>query len=362
MQSVEELITTVTDEITTHQSTQYDRTIELDWIFPVFVNISLTIANFWFLFSLIHYGIKHKMWQQTRNHTDVLNTGLVYASVIGCAVACNIRLVTSFAQINIGFSNVENELCKTFAAVSSMSYGIEHLFVSIFLWSRQRSFFENRLLNFNYSRPVKYFSTYVIVFIVGFITFAFVYAQANIFYTSSEQGCILSVYKPQIEFLLLPILAVMFYNVALLGLLFYALTRAKSFQEREPASSTQLQNQHFQDTNSSRNTINTTTNVNISYDSINFNSAKNTSSTENYRPRHKSASNLITAILQKTLLFAILSICIDVLIHLFNAFLSCPNSHRRIFIMSFDIATFFNLILVLLSFAARKEMMMSPCR
>jgi len=262
MQS-EELISTVTNGNTTQQSIAYDRTAELDWIFPVLVNITLIFLHIWFLISLVHYGIKNKMWQQMRNKSDVLSTGLVYGSVIGCALMCVFRLATSLVLMNIGFSKVENGLCDIFVAASNVSYGIVHLFVALFLWSRQRSFFANKLLNFNYSRPIRYFSSYVIIFIAGFGTFALVYFSSNSPYTSSGQGCVPSEHELRTGFLLLPILAVMFYNVSLLGLLFYALTRAKSFQKREIDSSTSWQQQKVQDTGYSENKINTT----ITYDS-----------------------------------------------------------------------------------------------
>jgi len=110
MQTIQSF-STIYDENTTQQNIPFDRTTELDWIFPVLVITTLIIVYFWFLFSLIHYGIKHKMWRQTRNKSDVLNTGLVYGSVIGCAVACIFRLVISLILLNIGFTNVENGLC-----------------------------------------------------------------------------------------------------------------------------------------------------------------------------------------------------------------------------------------------------------
>jgi len=121
MQSEKEFISTMTVENTTQQSISYDRTTQLDWIFPVHVNITLMVVNFWLLIFLIHYGIKN-MWWRTRNKSDVLNAVLVYNSVIGCGVACIVRLVTSFVLMNIGFSNVESWLCDLFVAVTSISY------------------------------------------------------------------------------------------------------------------------------------------------------------------------------------------------------------------------------------------------
>jgi len=168
MQLKEEIILTSGTGNETTTSVLYNRVEELDWIFPVLVNITLMIVHFWLLFSLIHYGIKNKMWRGTRNKSEALNTGLVYNSVVGCATACIFRLMMSLVYMNIGFSNVENEFCAQFGDAANASIVIVHFFVALFLWSRQRSFFCNDLLNINYGRPVKYFSSMIIVFIFGF--------------------------------------------------------------------------------------------------------------------------------------------------------------------------------------------------
>jgi len=363
MQS-EEFISTLTIGNSTQQSIPYDYTTELDWIFPVLVNIILMVVHFWFLISLIHYGIKNKMWRQTRNKSDVLNTRLVYGSVIGCAVACIIRLVITLVRYNIGFSTVENGLCDKFVAAATVSYTIVHLFVVLFLWSRQRSFFANRLLNFNYSRPIKYFSSYVIVFIFALIIFSLVYYNANNSYISSGQGCVLSEeHEVQIAVFLVPILSAMFYNISLLGLLFYALTSAKSFQKREAASRTQWQQQQSPNKSSSVYTINTTISSSSKCGSNTFHSEnRKTPSTKNSRSRRKTTSNIVTAILQRTLIFAVVSILVDVLLQLINTFVLNPINHRRFVNMGIDVATFFNLIFVILSFATGKDMMTSPCK
>jgi len=298
------------------------------------------------------------MWRQARNKCDVLNTGLVYNSVIGCAVACIIRLVISLVRMNIGFSNDENELCNQVVVASIASYTIVHLFVVIFLWSRQRSFFANKLLNFNYSRPIRYFSSYVIIFIVPLVIFSVSYYSANTLYTSDGQGCIQSAeHEVQFGVILVPILSAMFYNVSLFGLFFYTLTHAKSFQRRE-AAARRRQYQQFEDTTSSGEKINKTICSNIKHESSSFDFKTLPTSTS----RHKSTSNAITSILQRTLIFAIISIFVDVLLQLINTFVLSPNSHRRIVNMGLDLATFLNLIFVILSFAARKDMITSPCK
>jgi len=243
-------LTTVSTIENATQSILYDRTLKLDWIFPVLVNIILMVVHFWFLISLIHYGIKYKKCQNTRRKSDVLNTGLVYVSVIGCAVACIFRLIISLTVMNIGFSSIKSRICDQFGDAASASYGIVHLFVALFLWSRQRSFFVNKLLNFNYSRPIRYFSSYVIVFIFIFGLFATEYFCVNISSTSSRQGCIRSEFKASIHIFIIIAIAILFYNVSLLGLLSYALTRAKSFQKREIATSIRLQQWKFQNSNS----------------------------------------------------------------------------------------------------------------
>jgi len=338
---VRELTSDTTIEIKDQQSTSYNRTTELDWIFPVIVNITLIVTHVWLLISLIHYGIKNKKWQQKRNKSEDLSTGLVYNSVVGCAVACILRLVVNLVLMNIGFSDSDNGLCDKLTTASSVSYGIVHLFVALFLWSRQRYFFANNFLQINYSRPIKCFSSAVIVFILGLGIYAASYFCINMSYSSRRHGCVLLEYEEHIQILLIPALAVMFYNVTLLGLLFYALTRAKSFSKKIIADVKQSRQENAQDKSSSIYTITTST-------------CKSDCQT--------SISNRIKAILRRTMVFAIFSIFIDLFLHVFIRFLLDPNDHFRFAILSSDIASFFNLLFVILSFDARKKMMTSPCK
>jgi len=353
--------TTFTTQNSTHQNLSYNHTTELDWIFPMVVNVMLMVVHFWLIISLMHYGIKNKKWQKTGRKSDVLNCGLVYASVIGCAIAGIFRLVMNLLLMNIGFSIVENGLCSNFFYASSAAYGVVHLFIALFLWSRQRSFFANKLLNFNYSRPVRYFSSYVIAFILGFGVFALVYNRFDLTYVSSRLGCVRTDYEVSVTVAITPALVVIFYNVALLGLLTYALTRANSFQKKEIGIGMHLQQQEFQESSDSKSTVNTSIGDAFQHDSKEIICAAKPTSTVQ-RSRQQKPSSKIIAILRRTLFFAVLSILVDASLQILIKYIPDPNLNRRITNMCVDIATLINLLLVILSFTARKEMMTSPCK
>ena len=337
----------------------YSYTTELDWIFPVVVNVTLMVLDFWLLISLIHYGIKNKKWSKAKKcSSDVLNSGLIYGSVIGCAVACMTRFFTSLLLSNLGYSNsnFESGICDQLADAVHSSYAFVHFFVALFLWSRQQAFFANRLLNFNYNKVIKYFSFVIIFIIIAFGIAALALTSGAKFYISSSIGCVLRPgYEVQVTTWLTPIIGVAFYNVVLLGLLSYALFYAQSFKEKK--SSANLQQQKFKT-------------INYKISTISSKDDEHTSTTlecgselkPKNRPHRKNCfSNKIKVILKKTLIFAVLSILIDVIVQLTANFAVDRKSHRRLSNMAFDIASFFNMLLVILSFNKYKEMMTSPC-
>ena len=354
---MKEINTNVVNSNVTQENVSYSYTIELDWIFPVVVNVALMVLDFWLLISLIHYGITNKKWSKPNKYSsDVLSNGLMYGCIIGCAVTCMIRFVTSLLLLNLGYSNFESGTCDQLEDAAYSSYALVHFFVALFLWSRQQAFFAHRLLNFNYSKLMKYFSFVIIVFITAYGIFVVALNSAPKFYTSSSMGCVLRPgYEVHIATWLTPIIAVAFYNVVLLGLLSYGLFYAQAFQEKR--STANLQQQKFKAINCKIITSRKSDEELASTTSESSSKLKSKSSPH----RQNYASNKIKVILKKTLIFAVLSILVDIMLQLTINLAIDRKSHRRLSNMAFDIASFFNLLLVILSFNKYKEMMTSPC-
>ena len=349
--------TNVFNSNVTQENISYNYKTELDWIFPVVVNVTLMVLNFWLLISLIHYGITNRKWSKPNKYSyDVLNNGLIYGSVMGCAIACLIRFATSLLLSNLGYSNFESGVCDQLEDAVYSSYALVHFFVALFLWSRQQAFFANRLLNFNYNKLIKYFSFVIIVVIIAYGIFVVALNSAPKFYISSSMGCVLRPgYEVQVATWLTPIIGVAFYNVALLGLFSYALFYAQAFQEKK--STANLQEQKLKTINCKVITNPNRDDLHVSPSSECGSKLKSKSSPH----RQNYASNKIRVILKKTLIFAVLSILVDIVLQLTVNLAIDRKSHRRLSNMAFDIASFFNLLLVILSFNKYKEMMTSPC-
>jgi len=327
---------TRTSAITT--STKNDFTQELDWILPVVITILLLIVTFYIFLSLIHYGIKTKKWSKNlSSETDVLNAGLIYSSVIACAVFCIIRFCISLAFISIGFSDNSNNLCdKTGDALNTM-YSFVIGSVALFLWFRQRAFYANRLLNVNYSRIMNFFSYFsiILIFVPGLCLTVF--NSLPISYASSIVGCVTQPNSTlRTNFWIAVLVFILLFYSILLGLLIYALNHIRS-------STNISQNNNL---SNEENTVAATT--------VAENKSLCHSCYESFSKKHNKDKKKI--ILQRTLVFAVISILCDVFLQLSINFLFDPHGHRRVTTTLFNINSFINLTLVILSFSSYKSM------
>jgi len=356
---------------TTVFSIPYDRTIELDWILPVTVNIGLTVVTFWIFFSLIHYGIKNKKWRYSKHRSEVLNSGLIYGSVVVCAFSCIVRYVVSLLLMNVGFSEERNDLCDSLADAAYISYAFVLCFVALFLWLRQRSFYSHRLLNVNYSKEIKITSCVVFAFILGYGIFATVLNTHPHDYKGSKIGCIRRIEENQMKNWIAAAVGVAFYNLVLFGLFSYALTHIKAIQKAETIRKlAQARAQEKQQVHQKPLPLGAIIYKHNLNETITESQLDSTLKEDDCKQipgiRHKrekmSTSNKIKNILQKTLLFATISIVIDVFLQVFANYIANPDSHRRITNMIFDISAFLNLLFVIFSFAAYKQMLFSPCK
>ena len=125
--NMSEISANVFNSNVTQENILYNYKTELDWIFPVVVNVTLMVLDFWLLISLIHYGITNKKWSKANKYSsDVLNNGLIYGSVIGCAIACLIRFVTNLLLLNLGYSNFESGICDQLVDAVYSFYALVH--------------------------------------------------------------------------------------------------------------------------------------------------------------------------------------------------------------------------------------------
>ena len=330
---------------------------QFDWIFPVASNVVLSVATTWILISLIHFGIKTGKWRKSRSKVDVLNAGFVYSSVVMCGFMCLFRYVISLVFMNIGFQKNEDELCDSIADAAYCSYAFVLCFVALFLWFRQRAFYSNSLLNVNYNKLVSFFSFASIIFILAYGLFVIALNTAPNSYSSSTDGCTLKPDRGIVAgYWISVIVGVAFYNLVLWGLLIYALTHVRSFQKatkRTPSTNT---DSPTRDSSCINNQDKEQSEKEHRPESTDLESQNN-----HFRSRRKHSSMKIKIILQKTLIFGIISILSDIFIQIFANFIVNPDGHRRFTYMLFDINAFLNLLFLVFSFVSYKEMLTSPC-
>jgi len=231
-------------------------------------------------------------------------------------------------------------------------------FVYFFLWSRQRAFFANHLLNVHYNRIIKILSYSFIVLIFGYTIFTMCYNSIPELYMSDRTGCLQRDINFGLEVYIIVGFGVTFSNFCLFGLFVYALTHIQSNQERKTLKSQRKTGKEtIKLTKTNTASLSTDLQGNSSNEHIKIQSPKQIKSV-----RKKSSSGKITYILKKTLILAIISILVDVLLQVFVGFVIDTKGHRRVSNMVGDIAAFLNFFLILLSFTNYKEMMTSLCR
>ena len=335
-------------------------TLQYDWVIPVAINIILTVITLWMLISLVHYGIKTGKWKPKQaTNSDNLNAGLVYTSVIICGVTCLVRYNISMLYMNIGFGNGFHKLCDSTADAAVLSYALVLFSVYLFLWFRQRVFYTTYIVRSAFSRIFAFFSTASIgiIFVAG--VGAAVLNIMPINHKSSQDGCI---YVPdesqRMCYWISVAVAVCLGQAVLLGLFVYPLQRI--FNLCRPSyrtlscltilKSDPLKAQPFKTT---LNTITEETSTapqrgnSVIKLSVSF---------------RRTTINLVSSILRRTLIFAIFSLSIDIFSLVFSNYIVQTHGHRRFPSMIYDVNSFLNLLLVVLSFVQYKEMMTSPCR
>ena len=345
-------------------SSRESRFERLDWILPMATHVLLILIIIWLFISLIHYGLKTKRWcTSQRCKSEKMNSGLVYASVIACAFFCVVFLSANIAYINVGFAPGADEICDLMSDAVSVFYGLILICVMTFLWLRQRVFYDNFLLNLEYGRCLRIFSSVCIILILipGIASLVLNTLPNDSF--GSLQGCI---YMPDDQ------LRVVYWVSVVLVLVFGQLTMQVLFgYALKKTSGESLTNGCFwccyEQPNVKRRHLSSSSKSSTSK-IRNMNHSSSTDSTISYHSKTVSTTSLpqkdqalaVQHILWKTLVFAILSTISDVLAQIVIHYLPQPENHRRISATVVAVNSFLNLLFLILSFATYKEILLSP--
>ena len=333
------------------------------WLLPVTITTAMVLITTWILISLIHFGIKSGKWRKTQSKSEVLNSGLVYTSLVLCAFACLFRYGSSLTAMSVGFNDYDHALCNAAGDLAYLSYALVLGFVALFLWFRQRAFYSNSLLNVNYNKIIKFFSAISIICIIGYGLAAVILITPLNIVEASLDGCVFTGNSNMnSSYWLSTIIGIVFYNTTLLGLLIYALTHASTFQKFQKARDKARKEQGINSQAEKRfSKISTDRLMPSSEDSQQTNlSSSETNFRSKPRQQGMSSSNKIKVILQKTLIFCILSILCDVLLQIYSNFIVKPYEQRRFVYMLYDVNALLNLLYLIFSFVSYKEMLTSP--
>ena len=341
---------------------------EIDWVIPIAINTLLIAATFWILISLIHYGVRTGKWRQTEtSQSEKLNTGMVYSSLILCAIMCICRYVVAYVHMSVGFVEGEDELCDSLSDATSCFYMFILLTTALFLWLRQRIFYTNSMLNVNYTRCVKFFSCSSILVIVLFGIAVLIFSTIHDDHPWSPEGC---TYKPddslRIYYWIAIVVAVGFGQVSLMSLFVHALRKT-----RVPASNISFVKKQRKNSEFSKSVDTEVEQLNMSVAPGGKDYKKTTKPQVNHNhsvvkkskklPNSKPSVDVVTVILRKTFFFAIASLLADILIQVFSLFISTPGSHRRTVTTLFSVNAFLNLLFLIFSFVQYKQLLFSPC-
>ena len=188
----------------------------LDWIIPTSLNILWFSLSTWILFSLIHYGIKTKRWKRNQSRGAYqFNSRWVYAVAVTSAFVSNLKFVVTQISYNVGFGEHEARSCEIINDLQFFMYSLS-LFVNLsFIWSRQRTFYVNKMLKVQYSKCLRFVSAISIVLLLTSGVMISVATMLPISYSSTPGGCI---YKPATE------VTVIWFSITAIGVIVIAVS------------------------------------------------------------------------------------------------------------------------------------------
>ncbi|CAK8694227.1 unnamed protein product [Clavelina lepadiformis] len=173
------------------ESEPYIRWKHADWLIAEVINSLLILSTLWIIFSLIHFGIKHKKWSKNQTgNADKLTGGIVYTLTVVCAILALVRFIVDQFAFNIGIGIGFDKECEVLADAVLVLYFLVISAVYAFLWLRQRIFYANNMLFVNVGIFLKVLSSssYVILFLAGLAGLLLTTIPVN--HPSSPEGCV----------------------------------------------------------------------------------------------------------------------------------------------------------------------------
>ena len=346
-------------------SNLYLRYTEPDWIVPITINSFMIVITVWILSSLFHYGIKTGKWRSLGRESaaDLLNKGAVYTSVIVCGVSTLFYHIVAGVYLNTGFdeSNFSHKLCDTMADLCYIAYAVVLFSVALFLWLRQRAFYNNPMISVHYSKFAKIVSLVsfgVILFGgIGILVF-------NIYPSDHKSSVVGCVYVPDANlkfayWLSVTALVILAQGV-LVGLFVYALKmiRKPGFKASSSCDPDEVSGKSTIADESEVQGSRVTTSTKISKANSSKSFRKPLSSTSS----STSNKDRIRAIILKTFIFAIISTLMDVFTQIVIGYITKPHDHRRYVVTMVSTSALFNFLFVILSFNSYRSMLISPCK
>ena len=347
-------------EPTSHEEAgSRDRTLRVDWLVPITVNIILIVMTTLILVSLVRYGVTSGKWRgQPVSQADRLNAGVVYTFLIVCAVMCIARFLVNQLYMNVGFHSDEDALCEAAGDAAFTSYSMILWSVSMFLWFRQKAFYTNNMHAFKATKCIRAFSFCSIFLINAGGTAYLLFFTIPRSYKAGIVGC---VYKAEgslrLFYGIYVALLFVFSHLVLLCLFIYPVlqigrsSQTSLLKKACCFDASFLTRSHLEESGVCSNTE----------------PSGDESSNSVFVARGRSLavrppSHGIKRVIRKTLFFAVVSIFLDVIISMISHFLSPPSGNRRFINMMFDLAGFCNFLFLIFSFSTYKIMLTSCIR
>ena len=264
-------------------------------------------------------------------------------------------LTINFAYLNVGFSSViERSLtCEVIADTAVALYGVVLFLVALFLWFRQRVFYQNKMLNMDYNKCVHVLSSISIIMVLAGAIAALVINILPRNRHSSPNGCIFKIGDQRIFHFLSVVIVIVLGQLMLAALFAYALIKTNSLINPTPMSKLS----HNPSRN--RDSIANSTDYTLVVNGVST-LEQSPSQSLRYQENNTTQSKGVRIILQKTLTFAIISTAADIFIQTLIHFLTEPTGHRRVVTTASNVNAFLNLVFLLLSFAQYKKILLSP--
>ena len=359
---------TITTNLTTPSNQQ--KYFYTSRIIPNVIVSCLLSVTLWITISLIHYGIKTEKWRQSKKQSqaDILNIGRIYTSVVLCGVIVTFYVVVALVYMNTGFANDGYNVdayCNSISDLVYSAFTLTMFSTVTFLWLRQRTFFQNKLLNIHYSKCMKVFSSLSLFVVMSAGIGTLILIAHPYDHIATKDGCVYNsngILKKAygISFVTVAII----YQSLFLGLFVYAtkMTHALKNNVRVDEESNRNDQQALRRSTAGKKSNNDKRNITpVSRQAGNQTFiAKHKRS--DFRKQKTATARKIRSILIKTIAVAVTTTILDLLLVLITSFVAKPHKHHGYSVMLASLNAFLHLFLTVLSFPHWRKTLTSFCR